>query len=164
METVDVVKVLPVKIWSEKDMFGTVNIKVQHEGHEAFSLIQINYDYRYTSNAHQHKLTQRILAMLGAEVLPNVQGHEYHRESLGDAIVDLLRSHRLTHTHGDDNSGGYPLVDALTPHDAESITLGLEEIELLAGEIAWLVIPAEVSNVQVVSKRKRFQGVSECLS
>ena len=68
METVEVVKVLPVKIWSEKDMFGTVNIKVQHEGHEAFSLIQINYDRMYTSNAHQHELTQRILAMLGAEV------------------------------------------------------------------------------------------------
>ena len=68
METVEVVKVFPTKIWAEKDMFGTVNIKVQHEGYEAFALIQINYDHRYTSNAHQHDLTQRILAMLGVEV------------------------------------------------------------------------------------------------
>ncbi len=71
MEAVELVKVLPTKIWAEKDMFGTVNIKLQHEGLEAFSIVQINYDYRYTSNAHQHELTQRILAMLGADV-PNV--------------------------------------------------------------------------------------------
>ena len=72
MEAVELVKVLPTKIWAEKDMFGTVNIKLQHEGLEAFNFVQINYNYRYTSNAHQYELTQRILALLGADV-PNVQ-------------------------------------------------------------------------------------------
>ena len=72
METVKLVKVLPIKIWAEKDMFGTVNIKLQHEGLAEFVFLQINYDYRYTDNAHQHELTQRILALLGADV-PNVK-------------------------------------------------------------------------------------------
>lgn len=65
------------------------------------------------------------------------------RNKLGDAITELLRSHRLTHTLGDDDSG-LPLVDALTPPEEQSITLGIEEIESLAGELAWLVIPAAI--------------------
>ena len=67
------------------------------------------------------------------------------RNNLGDAIAALLLSHRLTHTLGDDDSG-YPLVDALTPPGEDAITLGIEEIELLAGELAWLVIPASTSD------------------
>lgn|ERR1019366_7034838 len=67
------------------------------------------------------------------------------RNKLGDAIAELLRSHRLTHTLGDDDSG-LPLVDALTPPGDASITLGIEEIEFLAGELAWLMIPAETSD------------------
>lgn len=66
---------------------------------------------------------------------------------LGDSIVELLRSYRLTHTVGDDSSG-FPLVDALTPPGEKSIKLGIEEIELLAGELAWLVISAETPNVK----------------
>ena len=70
------------------------------------------------------------------------------RNKLGAAITELLRSHRLTHTLGDDDSG-LPLVDALTPPGDSAITLGIEEIELPAGELAWLVIPAETSNDEV---------------
>jgi hypothetical protein len=65
------------------------------------------------------------------------------RNKLVYAITKLLRSHRLMHTLGDDDSG-LPLVDALTPPGDTSITLGIEEIELLAGELAWLVIPAAI--------------------
>ena len=64
------------------------------------------------------------------------------RNKLADAIVELLRSHRLLYTTTDDGDG-YPLVDALTPPGESSISIGISEIELLAGEIAWLVIPAE---------------------
>ena len=67
------------------------------------------------------------------------------RNKLGDAIAELLRRHRLTHTLGDDDSG-LPLVDALTPPGEYAITLGIEEIDLLAGELAWLVIPASTSD------------------
>ena len=67
MEQVEIVKILPTKIWSEKDMVGTVHIKMQHEGMEPFDFIQMQYDYAYTSNAHQYQLTQEILKLLGAE-------------------------------------------------------------------------------------------------
>lgn len=66
IKTVELVEILPTKIWSEKDMFGTVHIKMQHQGMEPFDFIQINYDYAYTSNSHQHQLTQEILKLLGA--------------------------------------------------------------------------------------------------
>lgn len=70
---------------------------------------------------------------------------QLERETLGDAIVALLRNHQLMHTHGEDGHG-YPLVDAMTPPGEKSIVLGLEEIEFLAGEIAWLSIPAVTPN------------------
>jgi hypothetical protein len=66
METVQIVEILPTKIWSEKDVWGTVHIKMQHQGMEEFDFIQIQYNYAYTSNGHQHNLTQQILKLLGA--------------------------------------------------------------------------------------------------
>lgn len=67
------------------------------------------------------------------------------RNALGDKIAELLRGYRLAHTE-DSEGNGYPLVDAVTPPDAGTITLGIEELENIAGEIAWLVIPAETTN------------------
>jgi hypothetical protein len=66
IKTVELVEILPTKIWSEKDMFGTVHIKMQHQGMDEFDFIQINYNYAYTSNSHQHQFTQEILKLLGA--------------------------------------------------------------------------------------------------
>jgi nucleoside-triphosphatase THEP1 len=66
IKTVELVEILPTKIWSEKDLMGTVHIKMQHQGMDAFDFIQIQYNYAYTSNAHQHQLTQEILKLLGA--------------------------------------------------------------------------------------------------
>ena len=66
IKTVELVEILPTKIWAEKDMFGTVHIKMQHRGIEEFDFIQIQYNYAYTSNSHQHELTQQILKLLGA--------------------------------------------------------------------------------------------------
>ena len=70
------------------------------------------------------------------------------RNALGDKIAALLKNYRLAHT-ADDEGYGYPLVDAVTPPDAGTITLGVEKLENLAGEIAWLVIPAETPNVVI---------------
>ena len=70
------------------------------------------------------------------------------RDALGDKIAELLRGYRLAWTE-DGDGNGYPLVDAVTPPDQGTITLGVEELENLAGEIAWLVIPAETPNVEV---------------
>lgn len=65
IDVVKVVKISPTRIWSEKDIMGTVHIKMQHEGCEEFNFIQIHYDYAYTSNGHQAELTKRILEILG---------------------------------------------------------------------------------------------------
>lgn len=67
IKTVEIVEILPTKIWSEKDMFGTVHIKMQHQGMEPFTFIQMHYDYMYTSNGHQHQMTQEILKLLGVK-------------------------------------------------------------------------------------------------
>ena len=66
IKTVELVEILPTRIWSEKDVFGTVHIKMQHQDMDEFDFIQINYDWAYTSNSHQHRLTEEILKLLGA--------------------------------------------------------------------------------------------------
>lgn len=71
IKTAEIVEIMPTKIWAEKDLAGTVHIKMQHQGlDEAFDFIQIQYAYGYTDNAHQHHITQEILKLLGA---PNEQ-------------------------------------------------------------------------------------------
>ena len=65
IKTVELVEILPTKIWADKDMFGTVHIKMQHQGMDEFDFIQIQYNYAYTSNSHQLQLTEEILKLLG---------------------------------------------------------------------------------------------------
>lgn len=67
IQTGTIVEILPTKIWAEKDIMGTVHIKMQHQDMHEFDFIQIQYDYAYTSNGHQHDLTQKILQLLGAK-------------------------------------------------------------------------------------------------
>ena len=67
IKTVELVEILPTKVWADKDMFGTVHIKMQHQGMDEFDFIQIQYNYAYTDNGHQHRLTQEILKLLGAQ-------------------------------------------------------------------------------------------------
>ncbi len=62
---VTIVEILPTKIWQEKDVWGTVHIKMQHHGMDPFTLVNINYNYAYTSNAHQHHLAEEIIKLLG---------------------------------------------------------------------------------------------------
>lgn len=65
IETGEIVEILPTKIWSEKDVFGTVHIYMQHQGMEPFEFITMAYNYAYTSNSHQHHMTTEILKLLG---------------------------------------------------------------------------------------------------
>ena len=65
VQTATIVEVMPTKVWSEKGFDGVVRIKMQHEGCEEFDFIQIQYDYRYTSNSHQRFLTAEILKLFG---------------------------------------------------------------------------------------------------
>ena len=66
IKTVELVEVLPTRVWSEKDFFGTVHIKMQHQGMDEFDFIQIQYNYAYTDNGHQARLTEEIMKLLGA--------------------------------------------------------------------------------------------------
>ena len=64
----NIVEVYPTDIWYEKDMFGTVSIKMQHKGmEEPFTFIQMHYDYYYTSNGHQYDMVKQIGKLLGVE-------------------------------------------------------------------------------------------------
>jgi hypothetical protein len=69
IEEVTVAEIYPCKIWAEKDLMGTVHIKMQHQvpGEEPFTFIQMHYNYAYTSNGHQADLTEKILELLGAK-------------------------------------------------------------------------------------------------
>jgi len=62
-----IVKIYPTEIWYEKDFCGTVHVKMQHEGMEPFTFIQLHYDYAYTSNSHQHDMVKRIGQLLGVD-------------------------------------------------------------------------------------------------
>lgn len=60
------VQIVPTKIWAEKGFSGVVHIKIQHEGEkEPFDFVCINYDYKYTCNAHQQQLAFAILKIFG---------------------------------------------------------------------------------------------------
>jgi hypothetical protein len=65
--TVELVEILPTEIWAEKDMFGTVKIKMKHHGMDEFTFIEMKYDYAYTSNGHQYQMTKEILKLLGVD-------------------------------------------------------------------------------------------------
>ena len=65
-----IVEILPTEIWYEKDIMGTVHVKMQHQGMEPFTFIQMHYDYMYTSNGHQHDMVKRIGQLLGVEDIP----------------------------------------------------------------------------------------------
>ena len=68
-DVVKVVKTYPTEVWYEKDFLGTVHIKMQHEGCHEHTIVQVHYDYAYTSNASQHKLTKEIGRLLGEEAI-----------------------------------------------------------------------------------------------
>ena len=62
-----VVEILPTEVWYEKDIMGTVHVKMQHQGMEPFTFIQMHYDYAYTSNGHQYAMVKDIGKLLGVE-------------------------------------------------------------------------------------------------
>lgn len=67
MQTATIVEILPTEYWYEKDVFGTVHVKIQHDGMEPFTFIQMNYDYAYTSNSHQHTMVKEIGKLMGVD-------------------------------------------------------------------------------------------------
>ena len=70
IEKATVVEILPTEIWYEKDIMGTVHVKMQHQDMHPFTFIQMHYDYAYTSNGHQHDFVKQIGKLLGIENIP----------------------------------------------------------------------------------------------
>lgn len=82
---------VPVKVWIEKDMMGTVHIKRQHEGGPAFDFIQIQYSHMHTCNAHQHGLAEQIVAILSGAALTAAQPGQTGKPDLsGPDAFDVL--------------------------------------------------------------------------
>lgn len=67
INTVEIVEILPTEVWFEKDMWGTICIKIQHQGMQPFTFVQIHYDYAYTSNAHQWDMVKKIGKLIGQD-------------------------------------------------------------------------------------------------
>lgn len=65
LQAVKIVKIYPTEFWYEKDMMGTMSLKAQHEGMHECTLVQIPYDYAYTSNAGQWALLQHLCKYFG---------------------------------------------------------------------------------------------------
>lgn len=51
IQQVQLVKIMPTKVWIESGMCGERVVMMQHEGCDAFEYATFGYDYRYTSNA-----------------------------------------------------------------------------------------------------------------
>ena len=68
-KTAQVVDILPTDYWYEKDIMGTITVKAQHQGLHEFTLVEIPYDYAYTSNSGQLNLLQKLCEFYGFENL-----------------------------------------------------------------------------------------------
>lgn len=69
MKTVEIVEILPTKVWIETDMCGSQHIMIQHEGMNKFQWMTVNYDYAYTSNATNHTIIEKLLKDLGVDMV-----------------------------------------------------------------------------------------------
>lgn len=105
MNYANVVEVYPTDIWYEKDMFGTVSIKMQHKGmEEPFTFIRMHYDYYYTNNLHQHNMVKAIGKLLGVEDIEERLSKKFAfepevQEKIEDAFSKALKELEKTCPH-----------------------------------------------------------------
>lgn len=64
--SVDLVEILPTKIWIENGICGDRSVVLQHEGCEQFKYATFGYNYAYTSNAGTWEAAQKLARELGA--------------------------------------------------------------------------------------------------
>ncbi len=62
-----IVEMYTPRVFVEKDLMGTVHIKMQYKDDEPFDYIQIQYHHHFTCNSHQKRLTGEILKLLGVK-------------------------------------------------------------------------------------------------
>lgn len=66
LQVVQLVEILPTRIWIESGMMGERVVVMQHEGCEPFDYATFGYDYRYTSNAGTYADARNLALALGA--------------------------------------------------------------------------------------------------
>ena len=115
IKTAEIVHTYPTEVWFEKDLFGTVHIKMQHmaPGVEPFTFISINYDYAYTSNSNQYYLVSEIAKVLGVDSIqerawkPNLQWKEDMEDA---ASMDHAECYCYTCNKDKKDKFGFPRV------------------------------------------------------
>ena len=65
-EVVEVVEILPTRVWIESDFFGSKHVMIQHEGEDPHCWCSFYYDYRYTSNSSIRREAELMAVRLGA--------------------------------------------------------------------------------------------------
>lgn len=97
IQEVQIVKIYPTEYWYEKDMMGTITLKAQHEGMHECTLVQIPYDYAYTSNAGQWALLQHLCKYFGLlkdiEQRPSKFDAELIRQATSVDAIDKTKEH-----------------------------------------------------------------------
>lgn len=63
---VEIVSIVPTKIWIECGIFGERYVVAQHEGYPPFDYAVFNYDYTYTSNAGTLAAATKLAIEIGA--------------------------------------------------------------------------------------------------
>lgn len=66
LNIVEIVEIMPTKIWIEDDLFGSRHVVMQHEGCDPFVYASFHYDYRYTSNSSTYRAAHDLAKSLGA--------------------------------------------------------------------------------------------------
>ncbi len=89
IKTAEIAHIYPTEVWYEKDIMGTIHVRMQHmaPGMEPFTFVTINYDYAYTSNSHQREFARKIGELLGH---PDIQERQWVMpDSWKEEIADL---------------------------------------------------------------------------
>ena len=106
LPVVQIVEILPTKVWIESDMLGSRFVVAQHQGQLAFTYAAFHYDYAYTDNATTHRLAEQLAKSLGArDPIEHRQRPGY--DMLGAQMAPPSRSSSAHRSDGagDDSTG-----------------------------------------------------------
>lgn len=66
IETVQIVRILPRKIWIEDDLFGSRHVMMQDEDTPEFTYATFHYGYGYSDNSSTYAAATALALQLGA--------------------------------------------------------------------------------------------------
>lgn len=80
--TVNVVEILPTKVWIESDMMGARHVVMHHQGYgKPFTYASFHYDYAYTSNSGTWDAAHSLALSLGATEPVEQRHRDFHMPS-----------------------------------------------------------------------------------